>query len=80
MLVTSDRLEFHVIVQLDNDAEEASYVYDLVNSGRLQSEDKDTLPLPFRGEFLFKVPSHPRPMAIRVARVDPTYKITEYGL
>ena len=72
MLVTANRLESQVIVQMDNDAEEASFVYDLVRSGRLQAEDRDSLPLPFRGQFLFKLPERPRPIAIQAAHVDPT--------
>jgi hypothetical protein len=70
--VTAEPLDWRVVVRLDNDAEEASYVYDLVKSGRLQVEDPDSLPLPFRGHFLFKLPGHPRPIEIRALRVEPT--------
>jgi hypothetical protein len=72
MRVTSQPGEWRVAVQLENDAEEATYVYDLLQSGRLQVEDKDRLPLPFRGQFLFKLPALPRPLAIQVARFEPT--------
>lgn len=72
MRVTSQPGEGRVVVQLENDAEEASYVYDLVQSGRLQVENKDTLPLPFRGQFLFKLPDRPRPIPIQAAHVAPS--------
>ena len=35
-----------IAVGLTNDAEEAPFVYDLVQSGRLQLEHPDRLPLP----------------------------------
>lgn len=72
MLVTADPKEWRVVVRLDSEVEEASYVYDLVQSGRLQVQEKDHLPLPFRGQFLFKLPAHPRPIAIQVGRLEPT--------
>ena len=72
MRVTCRPAEWRVVVQLDNDAEEASYVYDLVQSGRLALENTDTLPLPFRGQFLFKLPDRPRPIPIHAGRVEPT--------
>lgn len=72
MRVSSDPREWRVVVQLANDAEEASYVFDLVQSGRLQVEKADTLPLPFRGPFLFKLPSYVRPIDIQVGRFAPT--------
>lgn len=72
MRVSSDQHHWRVVVQLENDAEEASYVFDLVQSGRLQIEKNDTLPLPFRGPFLFKLPSVVRPVDIQVGRFEPT--------
>ena len=72
MRVTSQPSEWRVVVQLDNDAEEASYVYDLVQSGRLQMASKETLPLPFRGQYLFKLPTRPRAIAIQVGRFEAT--------
>ncbi len=44
----------------------------LLESGRLLTDRKDTLPLPFRGSFQFKLPDRPRPIDIQVARLDPT--------
>ncbi len=70
MQVSSQPKEWRVLIRLDNDAEEASYVYDLVQSGRLQVENKEYLPLPFRGQFLFKLPNRPRPIAIQVGRLE----------
>lgn len=72
MKVLSDAKEWRVTVHLDNDAQEAGYVYDLIQSGRLLVEDKETLPLPFRGQFLFKLPERPRPIPIQVARFEAT--------
>src|SRR5258708_11737469 len=72
MLLTTEPREHRVTVRLDNDAEEASFVYDLVVSGRLQVENKDNLPLPFRGQFLFKLPDLPRPIDLQVARFEAT--------
>ncbi len=72
MQVTSQPSEWRVVVQLDNDAEEASYAYDLVQSGRLEVASKETLPLPFRGQFLFKLPNLPRPIPIQVGRFEAT--------
>lgn len=64
--------EWRVEIRLETDAEEASYVYDLVQSGRLLVENREYLPLPFRGEFLFKLPDLPRAMPIQVGRFDAT--------
>jgi len=72
MRVSAQRTEWRVVVQLESDAEEASYVYDLVQSGRLQVADKEHLPLPFRGQFLFKLPDLPRPLGIQVGRFEAT--------
>jgi hypothetical protein len=72
MQVTSQPSEWRVVVHLDNDAEEASYVYDLIHSGRLQMENKETLPLPFRGAFLIKLPERARPLAVQVGRLEST--------
>ncbi len=72
MQVSSQPPEWRVVVRLENDAEEASYVYDLVQSGRLLVENKEHLPLPFRGQFLFKLPERPRPLPIQVARFEAT--------
>ncbi|MGH6628464.1 MAG: hypothetical protein ACREB3_01900, partial [Burkholderiales bacterium] len=33
---------------------------------------KETLPLPFRGQFLFKLPERPRPISIQVGRFEAT--------
>ena len=59
-------------IRLGNDSEEASYVYDLMQSGRLLVENKEVLPLPFRGQFLFKLPARPRPLPIQVGRFEAT--------
>ncbi len=72
MPVIAQPKEWRVLVRLENDAEEASYVYDLVLSGRLQVENKEYQPLPFRGQFLFKLPNRPRPIAIQVGRFEAT--------
>ncbi len=72
MRVESDLADWRVVVYLDTDAEEASYAYDLVRSGRLQTETKDDLPLPFRGQFLFKLPERERPLPIQVGRFEAT--------
>lgn len=72
MKVAAEPQEWRVVVRLDNDAEEASYVYDLVQSGRLLAENKERLPLPFRGQFLFKLPDRPRPIDIQVGRFEAT--------
>lgn len=71
MRVESDRGEWRVVVHLDSDVEEASYAYDLVQSGRLRVET-DNLPLPFRGQFLFKLPERARPLPIQVGRFEPS--------
>ncbi len=60
-----------VEVLLADDCEEAQFAYDLMQSGRL-AEATEELPLPFRGQFLFKLPNRPRPVGIRVARLEPT--------
>jgi hypothetical protein len=70
MQVQSQAKEWQVVVRLDNDAEEASFVYDLVQSGRILLDNKEYLPLPFRGQFLFKLPERPRPVSIQVARFE----------
>jgi len=57
--------EGRVVIHLEHDAEEASRVYNLIACGRLQTENKDFLPLPFRGQFLFKLPDRPRPVPMR---------------
>jgi len=72
MQVSSDAKEWRVVVRLDNDAEEASYAYDLVQSGRLEVENPEHLPLPFRGRFLFKLPERPRAIEIQVGRFEAT--------
>jgi hypothetical protein len=72
MRVFSEPSEWRVVIHMDQDAEEASYVYDLVASGRLEVENKEHLPLPFRGAFGFKVPARPRPVDIQVGRFEST--------
>jgi len=72
MQVTSQPSEWRVLVQLDNDAEEATYVYDLIHSGRLQVENKESLPLPFRGHFLLKLSERGQPIDIQVERLEAT--------
>ena len=72
MLVSAEPKEWRVRIRLESDAEEASYVYDLVQSGRLLVENKESLPLPFRGSFLFKLPERPRPIEIQVGRFEAT--------
>ncbi len=64
--------DWQVVVRLENDAEEASYVYDLIQSGRLLLDNREYLPLPFRGQFLFKLPERPRPIPIQVGRFEAT--------
>lgn len=71
MEVHSRPRERWVEVLLADDCEEARFVYDLMASGRLD-EEAGQLPLPFRGSFLFKLPNRPRPVGIRVARLEPT--------
>lgn len=70
MKVSADPKQRRVLVLLENDAEEASFVYDLVQSGRLQVENPEHLPLPFRGQFLLKLPQRPRPIPIQVGRFE----------
>ena len=72
MKVALERAENRVVVALDTEAEEACYVYDLLQSGRLQTDRPDTMPLPFRGQFLFKLPERGRPIEIQVGRLEPT--------
>jgi hypothetical protein len=72
MQVSSQLKEWRVTVRLENDAEEVSYVYDLVQSDRLLVANKEHLPLPFRGEFLFKLPERPRPIPLQVGRFEAT--------
>jgi hypothetical protein len=71
MRVASEASECRVVIRLNTEAEEASYVYDLIESGRLLTDRKDTLPLPFRGTFQFKLPEQNRPIDIQVARLEP---------
>jgi hypothetical protein len=71
MQVEIQTKEWRVAVRLDNDAEEACYVYDLVQSGRILIDNKEYLPLPFRGQFLMKLPERPRPVSVQVARFEP---------
>jgi hypothetical protein len=59
-----------VEVRLKDDVEEASFAYDLVASKRLLLDDPNMLPLPFRGQFLFKVPEHARPLALVISRME----------
>lgn len=75
MRVKSEPKEWRVVVRLENDAEEASFVYDLVRSGRILLDNKEYLPLPFRGQFLFKLPERPRPISVQVARLEPNGEI-----
>src|SRR5947207_3186718 len=70
MRVTLEASDNRVVVRLDTEAEEATYAYDLMESGRLLTERKDTLPLPFRGTFQFKLPARPRPIDIQVGRFE----------
>jgi hypothetical protein len=79
MQVSIQAQEWRVEVRLDNDAEEASYVYDLVQSGRLLVENRAHLPLPFRGQFLFKLPSLPRSIPSQVGRFEATATETLAG-
>jgi hypothetical protein len=68
--VRSNVKDWRVEVLLQDDREEACYVYDLMHAGRLITDTPDVLPLPWRGQFLFKLPQHPRPIPIQVARMD----------
>ena len=70
MDVRANAHENRVEVLLQDDVEEAHYAYDLVQSGRLITDDKDRLPLPLRGQFLFKIPQDPRPLDLQIARID----------
>ena len=70
MEVRANAREHRVEVLLQNDVEEARYAYDLVQSGRLLTDKKDELPLPLRGQFLFKLPEDPRPIEVQIARID----------
>lgn len=72
MEVSARAGDWQVVVRLENDAEEASYVYDLIQSGRLLLDNREYLPLPFRGQFLFKLPERPRPIPIQVGRLEAT--------
>ncbi|MGH2360809.1 MAG: hypothetical protein ACRDGM_09760 [bacterium] len=72
MEVRANSKEWRVEIRLGSDSEEASYVYDLMQSGRLLVENKELLPLPFRGQFLFKLPARPRPIPIQVGRFEAT--------
>jgi hypothetical protein len=68
--VRANARENRVEVLLQDDVEEARYSYDLVQSGRLLTDSKDTLPLPLRGQFLFKLPEDVRPIELRIARME----------
>ena len=70
MEVRANARENRVEVLLQDDVEEARYAYDLMHSGRLITDSKDTLPLPLRGQFLFKLPQDPRPIDLQIARLD----------
>lgn len=72
MQISADSKEPRVTVLLDDAAEEAALVYDLMQSGRLLSPQRDQLPLPFRGQFLFKLPARPHSVEIQVGRFEPT--------
>jgi hypothetical protein len=72
MKVFAEPKDGRVLVRLENDAEEATFAYDLVESGRLLVENKENLPLPFRGQFLFKLPERPRPVEIVIGRFEAT--------
>ena len=63
--------ESRVEVKLQTDNEEASFVYDLLKSGRLLVDSPDIMPLPFRGQFLFKLPQRARPVPLQVSRLEP---------
>jgi len=71
MQVHADSKEDHIVIRLGGEVEEASYVYDLVQSGRLVVRNKEHLPLPFHGRFSFKLPQRPLPVEIRVSRLEP---------
>ena len=79
MDITADLKEWRVEVRLSDEREEACYAYDLIQSGRLLVDNKDQLPLPFRGQFLFKLPDFPRPIALQVARLEPSAEETLAG-
>ena len=64
--------ESRVEVKLQTETEEATFVGDLLQSGRLQVDKPDIMPLPFRGQFLFKLPHRARPVALQVSRLEPT--------
>ncbi len=64
--------ERRVEVRLTSDTEEAELAYRLIQSGRLHVDDPNVLPLPFRGQFLFKLPAHARPITVQVSRLDPS--------
>lgn len=71
MRVSAEPNEWRVRVSMENDAEEALLVYELMQCGRLLIAG-DQVPLPFRGSFLFKVPERPRPLPIQVGRFEPS--------
>lgn len=79
MRVFGEPKEGRVVIELEHDAEEASCVYNLIACGRLQTENKDFLPLPFRGQFLFKLPDRPRPVPIQVGRFEATATEIQQG-
>jgi hypothetical protein len=72
MQISAEPKDRRVLVRLENDAEEATFAYDLVESDRLMVENKENLPLPFRGKFLFKLPERPRPVEVTVGRFEPS--------
>ncbi len=72
MEIAANVAEKRVEVRLASDTEEAQFAYDLIRCGRLQVDNPNTLPLPFRGQFLFKVPAHARPLAVQISRLEPS--------
>ena len=54
--VKANAKEWRVEIRLGNDGEEASYVYDLMQSSRLLVENKELLPLPSAGSLCSSFP------------------------
>ncbi len=79
MEITTNAKAARVEVRLRDDVEEASFAYDLAASKRLLLDDPNSLPLPFRGQFLFKVLERPRPIALQVSRVEASAEETLAG-
>lgn len=79
MQISIEPKDRRVLVRLENDAAEASFAYDLIQSGRLLVESKESLPLPFRGQFLFKLPERSRPVELTVGRFEATASETLAG-